>query len=224
MRKLILSAVAAASLVSALPASAAVITVNQGSMYQSGYDVGSVGTGRGVGFTVDETFSIASLGFDLSVTQANGALYTYEIFSSTDGHTAGGLLASTTFGLGVGNGWMDQLLNFTFNAGSAYVVNFSRVDNGNLAGIGTHYTWESTSGSWGVKDIVDYGPFRTVEGFEGAAPDNSNPLIPFVRFTTGAAVGAVPEPGTWAMMLLGFGGIGMTMRRRRVANKRTQVA
>jgi hypothetical protein len=29
------------------------------------------------------------------------------------------------------------------------------------------------------------------------------------------AVGAVPEPGTWAMMLLGFGGIGVAMRRRR---------
>ena len=26
---------------------------------------------------------------------------------------------------------------------------------------------------------------------------------------------AVPEPATWAMMLLGFGGIGMSMRRRR---------
>jgi hypothetical protein len=29
------------------------------------------------------------------------------------------------------------------------------------------------------------------------------------------AAGAVPEPGTWALMLLGFGGIGMAMRRRR---------
>jgi len=27
--------------------------------------------------------------------------------------------------------------------------------------------------------------------------------------------GAVPEPATWAMMLLGFGGIGAAMRRRR---------
>ena len=26
---------------------------------------------------------------------------------------------------------------------------------------------------------------------------------------------AVPEPGTWALMLLGFGGIGLAMRRRR---------
>ena len=26
---------------------------------------------------------------------------------------------------------------------------------------------------------------------------------------------AVPEPGTWAMMLLGFGAVGFSMRRRR---------
>ena len=27
--------------------------------------------------------------------------------------------------------------------------------------------------------------------------------------------GAIPEPGTWAMMLMGFGGLGYVMRRRR---------
>jgi hypothetical protein len=31
----------------------------------------------------------------------------------------------------------------------------------------------------------------------------------------GSAVPAVPEPATWAMMLLGFGAIGFSMRRRR---------
>ena len=30
-----------------------------------------------------------------------------------------------------------------------------------------------------------------------------------------AAVSAVPEPATWAMMLIGFGAIGVSMRRRR---------
>jgi len=36
-----------------------------------------------------------------------------------------------------------------------------------------------------------------------------------VRVSTGAlTTGAVPEPATWAMMLLGFGGIGFAMRRR----------
>jgi hypothetical protein len=29
------------------------------------------------------------------------------------------------------------------------------------------------------------------------------------------AAGGVPEPGSWAMILLGFGAIGMAMRRNR---------
>ena len=33
--------------------------------------------------------------------------------------------------------------------------------------------------------------------------------------TFSATTTAVPEPATWALMLLGFGGIGMAMRRRR---------
>jgi hypothetical protein len=35
----------------------------------------------------------------------------------------------------------------------------------------------------------------------------------FVRFTAQSA--SVPEPATWAMMLLGFGAIGFAMRRNR---------
>ena len=34
-----------------------------------------------------------------------------------------------------------------------------------------------------------------------------------------ASVGGVPEPATWAMMLLGFGGIGMALRRSRRRGK-----
>jgi hypothetical protein len=30
-----------------------------------------------------------------------------------------------------------------------------------------------------------------------------------------AGVGGVPEPATWAMMLIGFGGLGAVLRRRR---------
>jgi len=36
-------------------------------------------------------------------------------------------------------------------------------------------------------------------------------LIPNVRIT------AVPEPATWAMMILGFGAAGSVLRRRRAA-------
>lgn len=39
-----------------------------------------------------------------------------------------------------------------------------------------------------------------------------------------ATAAAVPEPGTWAMMLLGFGGIGATMRRQRRVRAIAQIA
>lgn len=39
-----------------------------------------------------------------------------------------------------------------------------------------------------------------------------------VAFQAGAVAAAVPEPATWAMMLLGFGAIGASMRRRRARN------
>jgi len=35
-----------------------------------------------------------------------------------------------------------------------------------------------------------------------------------LTFTPNATTGAVPEPATWAMMLLGFGAVGSAMRRR----------
>ena len=41
---------------------------------------------------------------------------------------------------------------------------------------------------------------------------------------TSAATGAVPEPATWAMMLLGFGSMGYAMRRRRVGVGRIRFA
>ena len=39
-----------------------------------------------------------------------------------------------------------------------------------------------------------------------------------------ATVAAVPEPGTWAMMLIGFGGMGIALRRRRNVTTISQLA
>lgn len=67
---------------------------------------------------------------------------------------------------------------------------------------------------------------------------NTNPLVTFhftgadvanvagIRMTSNGtnafetdnyAINALPEPGTWAMMLLGFGAVGIAMRRRKAA-------
>ena len=42
---------------------------------------------------------------------------------------------------------------------------------------------------------------------------------PPVAFLDGVSVTAVPEPGTWAMMILGFGILGGVMRRRKASTK-----
>ncbi|NJC05352.1 hypothetical protein GGQ97_001145 [Sphingomonas kaistensis] len=42
--------------------------------------------------------------------------------------------------------------------------------------------------------------------------------------TVQTPIGAVPEPSTWAMMLLGFGAIGASMRRRRSVNAVARLA
>lgn len=50
---------------------------------------------------------------------------------------------------------------------------------------------------------------------------NGNVIIASTSaFASPGAAGAVPEPATWAMMLIGFGAIGVGMRRRRGATLR----
>jgi len=48
--------------------------------------------------------------------------------------------------------------------------------------------------------------------------DGLGPILDYVALDIAApnAGGAVPEPATWAMLLLGFGGLGAALRRRRV--------
>jgi hypothetical protein len=56
--------------------------------------------------------------------------------------------------------------------------------------------------------------------FTGTSPS------PYGGASTGSLTfnAAVPEPGTWAMMLLGFGAIGMVMRGRRRRPALAQIA
>lgn len=51
---------------------------------------------------------------------------------------------------------------------------------------------------------------------------NDTGLSNAALFQTGP--GAVPEPGTWAMMLLGFGAMGVSLQRRRRSHNMPQVA
>lgn len=46
----------------------------------------------------------------------------------------------------------------------------------------------------------------------------------FRQLRLGGVAAAVPEPGTWALMLLGFGAVGVSMRRRRRSSAMLQMA
>ena len=62
-----------------------------------------------------------------------------------------------------------------------------------------HCDWQDGNGQL-------YGPWAGTPGAAGFADQ---------LFVRGTMQAAVPEPGTWAMMLLGFGAIGGSMRARR---------
>ena len=89
---------------------------------------------------------------------------------------------------------------------------------GNLSGIqvfGIHYGGGAGGGESAFYKI-DFGP-APGQPLSLNLPASSN----VYRFTTPA----VPEPATWAMMLMGFGGIGMSMRRgRKQSNRLLQIA
>jgi hypothetical protein len=66
---------------------------------------------------------------------------------------------------------------------------------------------------------VDYGSAALVSGvlsFTFTLPPDAN-LEVFVDLPIGYSVAPVPEPSTWAMMLIGFLGIGFMAYRRRCA-------
>ncbi|WP_344709991.1 PEPxxWA-CTERM sorting domain-containing protein [Sphingomonas humi] len=96
------------------------------------------------------------------------------------------------------------------------------------------------TGSYIMKTLADWGDFLggTTLGIgvgngSGAGAD-FNAIADNLSLSTSdrraalgynfAAAAAVPEPGTWALMLLGFGGIGVAMRRQRRAPALLQVA
>jgi hypothetical protein len=107
------------------------------------------------------------------------------LFKSDDG---AGFLGSLTGGGGTSGTWSTP----------GYLISFVAVKASN-AFVLYKLAAPASSGSWNTLDI----PFR----------NNPHALSHLAFF--GGAGGAVPEPATWAMMIIGFGAAGSVLRRRR---------
>jgi hypothetical protein len=107
-----------------------------------------------------------------------------------------------------------QDIEFGLTSGVAGTVNFVISA---LSATGAPETFNFTenvgTGDTFYAFLASNGESITNVYFSAGNPPTAFSLIKQVRIDL--AAGAVPEPATWAMMLLGFGGIGVAMRRRR---------
>jgi hypothetical protein len=111
-------------------------------------------------------------------------------------------------------------LEFNIFGGTASSVSFAITDNGgqvfNFANVALT-NGENFFGFQGINNQTIANVTATLNG--GGVQDFRQ-----IRLDGFAAASAVPEPGTWAMMLVGFGAVGYSMRRRKAVSHRTQAA
>lgn len=183
--------------------------------------------GPGLG-TLTETFNQAGLstGYTPGVTNFDAYL------ASNPTHT-------TTFS---GFEWFSNQFTtsaqVTYNFGGAFVIDRLALWNEEAAGIGTLNLSSSLDGitfaslgTFAPTNNIGGGSYRAdVFGFAATSAQfvrftmsncpqdepfaTSSCSIGEVAFRTASLAGAVPEPSTWAMLILGFGTVGGAMRRR----------
>jgi len=220
MRVLTGVALATVATMIATPASATINLVGantiQGAnvLFNSGTQTGTSVTGSTQGGTII-SFTGTTVG-GANVISANGGQARIEGAPDTSTNNPNDtlLLQTLSFGL-LGGGTFNNLEFNLFNGGGTTgTVSFVLTDD---------------QGQTFAFDNLALGVGQNFFGFLGTAGET----IANVSFTTTAgigdvrqirlddvAVGAVPEPATWAMMLIGFAGIGMSLRRARRRNGR----
>jgi hypothetical protein len=150
-------------------------------------------------------------------------------FTSDNGLLETNTGAATIF---TASGDLLSQLTFTLLTGSFTAAEFN-LENGNIkamdvvlstnTGATKVISLTNANGSNIFDIIADPGESFTGASFVATAP---NGFVDFkqLRLVLGTGTAPVPEPATWGMMLLGFAGIGMAMRRRRSGRTLMQIA
>ncbi|MEH3124097.1 MAG: PEPxxWA-CTERM sorting domain-containing protein [Sphingomonas phyllosphaerae] len=192
--------------IAAMPAQAATVVQDAGgSRGTSIFKYGPVGQS----FTMVGT-SLASFGFQfqtISTAQTNAAL----TLSLLDGSTLGATVLRQVTGTPVAgaarqNFWYDfDLGGLTLTDGAIYTAVVSATTDrlGLVYGPAANASADGYAGG----QLLTSKP-----AFDAASNCTKGICDANFRFTSG---GAVPEPASWAMLLLGFGAVGYTLRRTR---------
>ncbi|WP_310474432.1 PEPxxWA-CTERM sorting domain-containing protein [Sandarakinorhabdus sp.] len=158
--------------------------------------------GRGVVFVPTANFSLDSVGIFQNLTNVTLS-YSVELASAITGNVgpgtvlrSGSALISTT-----GLEWIDfNFASLNLAAGSAYNVAFFFNGNANQ-----NFFYNQS----GAEPYSQSG-FTNIDGFQ--AYGTSNTVLPGIRLN-GSGTAVVPEPGTWLMLVAGFGIVGVAQRR-----------
>jgi hypothetical protein len=189
----------------AAPASAAIIypvSANGSSSYPGYPDADAIDQGAG-----SDVSDWASLGQGASsfLNLDLGAVYTLDQAFVTDRVTSGG----------GNNGYVGGLSDFTTQFSLQGFTNASFTTAIGSALVFNH-TAPIPSGPSSFGTTVALGGLTTqFVRYQVLATNGSNPGLSDIHFAT--RDGGVPEPATWGLMLIGFGGMGAILRRRRAA-------
>jgi hypothetical protein len=107
-------------------------------------------------------------------------------------------------------------LNISFNAGDQFAIGLRNPDT--FSGAFGWAAGTSTDAPGVPFNVANFTPINYAGGnaYRGTNPYlGANPtFVPHVDFGFRTYVNSVPEPATWAMMIVGFGLVGGSMRRR----------
>jgi hypothetical protein len=161
----------------------------------------TIGTAGGTNGTVTPTItSPSTLEFDTT----NGTAGSYSSFFQFNNDSFTSAVFTATASTNPLDGTTVSLLQL-FTGGTVTSGVYSGgtlVSGGSISGSSNSLTLNNVS----LTPNTDYT--FVYSGALGKTPGNISGNAAF-------AIAAVPEPATWGLMLLGFGGIGMAMRRRR---------
>ena len=154
-----------------------------------------------------------------TIIRANGGQAVVEGELNTITSNPNDTLGLTSLNFSLASGTFNNLEFNLFGVEGGGQAFFTAVDNG-----GEVFTFGGTlnqgSNFFGFQGIDG----QSIASFSIRISPGSIQDVRQIRLDATPSMGAVPEPGTWAMMLVGFGAAGVAMRRRKRAVGAMQIA